>query len=118
MGYYTQFTLKVRNKKNEPLPDAIERGVIAELREEEDYANHALQESGDTENETKWYDCVSDMLSFSARNPDYLFVLEGVGEEFPDVWRAYFLAGKGYKEYADIVYPEWNPAKLKQEVAT
>ena len=51
----------------------------------------------------KWYGHEDDMRKLSKRFPDYLFVLEGEGEE----------AGKMQECRAEIIFPVYDPEKLK-----
>ena len=60
----------------------------------------------------KWYDWNKDMKSFSLSHPDMVIELTGVGEEHPDIWKAYFKNGKSYKEMAKIVYSAFDEGKM------
>ncbi|KKM87692.1 hypothetical protein LCGC14_1266350 [marine sediment metagenome] len=87
MGYYTRFNLKVIGK--------TDINIIDEFRNKCDYAEVALDEDGNADEECKWYDCREDVQEFSKRYPDVLFLLEGKGEDVPDEWRFYARNGKG-----------------------
>lgn len=56
----------------------------------------------------KWYDYDKYMKAFSLLHPNELFELEGVGEEFPDIWKAFYKNGKGYRNIIEIKYPEYD----------
>lgn len=45
--------------------------------------------------------------------PDVIFIVEGIGEEFPDIWKAWTKNGKMYKAYAQIKFPEFSEALLQ-----
>lgn len=59
-----------------------------------------------TEGSGKWYDHDADMLALSKLYPDEVFILRGVGEEFPDVWRTAYKDGKMYNSEPVITFPE------------
>ena len=61
----------------------------------------------------KWYDWPNDMTELSRSYPYILFTLEGVGEESPDLWRAYFKRGKYQVCQAKITFDEFDETKLK-----
>jgi hypothetical protein len=111
MGYYTDYSLKVyfnenishlskeklvEAKANLELVDRIVRDQIHELYP------HALVE------QVKWYDHREDMLRLSKKYPDFVFELEGHGEDEDDHWRLYFHHGQVSGGKAKMVYPE-NP---------
>lgn len=95
MGYYTRHD--VSNNSQE---------VIEALHEVSGY--EYIQDS-----EIKWYDCKKDCEKVSRRFPDQLITVEGVGEEYPDVWVLYAKNGKVYQEDAKIALPEFDETKLK-----
>lgn len=61
----------------------------------------------------KWYDCEENMIELSLLYPNHLFIVNGEGENYDDVWRHYFKDGKGAKYKAEVVFPEFNPNDLK-----
>jgi hypothetical protein len=48
----------------------------------------------------------------SARYPDYLFILEGDGEEYNDLWKAYYWNGKMQFCPARISFDPFDPIAL------
>lgn len=56
--------------------------------------------------EGKWYESEKDMIKLSEAFPDFIFVLEGRGEERPDWWVGTWENGKGSVHYAKIIEPE------------
>jgi hypothetical protein len=61
--------------------------------------------------EVKWYSWESDLKKASLEYPKVLFILDGIGEESPDIWRAWALDGRVERVVASIVAqaPEWVP---------
>lgn len=104
MGYYTYYSLEVIGEDTE--------NVIKELRSENDNAEYAFTESGDSYDSLKWYDYEKDMRSFSTRFPDLIFKLSGEGEEPGDLWIRYFKNGKMQYSKAIITYEPFNEGKL------
>ena len=106
MGYVTFHTLTVMLADNSAEhPDMYE--IIAALRRENENANHALDDEGQTLNEAKWYESSEEMKEFSLKYPHALLVMDGDGEGSDDFWVAYYLNGKeqmcpGRREYDDF----------------
>ena len=46
------------------------------------------------------------MKQISAEFPDYLFILEGEGEEPGDIWKAYYYRGNACTCRAVLTFPE------------
>jgi hypothetical protein len=64
MGYYTCFTLEIKTADNLGThPDDI--AIIAKLRETNEMAEYALDETGYSHNDTKWYDHAEQLREFS-----------------------------------------------------
>ena len=100
MGYETNYSLS----RTENLPSTLE---IAKLicedngyPSEQEYMEHALEYGYGI----KWYKHEEDMIKVSEHWPDVEFVLDGVGEEFPDIWRKTFKNGKINRFRAVISY--------------
>lgn len=106
MGYYTFYSLSIVNNP----PDG--RNLIKELRKENENAAYSIDDSGYTQESTKWYDYDKDMRAFSKKFPAIIFLVEGVGEEQPDMWKAWFMNGKMFRADAVITYPDFNPDLL------
>ena len=116
MGYYTRYTLNVVIPKGFLLygQEPTQHQIISELIHDEQYeAKWALESDGSTRDNTKWYDHDDDMLSFSKRYPEFVFVLTGEGEEPGDLWMAYYKDGKKQTAKARIVYEPFDPTQLK-----
>ncbi|PGO60572.1 hypothetical protein [Priestia megaterium] len=108
MGYCTNFYLEVEEG------DLRINEILESLNEDEfEGLFWAVDEDGDTRDETKWYDHEEDMVRLSLKFPDVVFELRGEGEENDDMWYKYFKNGKIQKCYAKITYDDYDPAKLK-----
>jgi len=108
MGYYTDYELQVVDENNNNVYEPIE--VLLELNED---AKYALYNDGETKDRCKWYDAQPDVLEFSKKYPDLLFVLSGSGDENGDLWKYYAKNGKGYYQEAVIMFPEFDVEKMK-----
>lgn len=104
MGYYTSYSLDIVEGDHE---------LIKELVETNEHAAYAIDVTGDTESECKWYSCEEDLKDFSAKHPDALFKLRGEGEESGDIWEAYFKNGKMQMCPAKIVFDDYDESKLE-----
>lgn len=104
MSYITEFTLTVE-------PESFARDkVFEEYRTDYDLfteRGNKLYATG------SWYDHDIDMLNLSERFPEVLFILDGVGEEYPDIWRAFYMNGKTYHIRApELVWPPFDKENL------
>ena len=61
----------------------------------------------------KWYDCDEELTEVSKLYPNLLIIVEGVGEEYGDIWRLYVHNGKCVRHYAEIVFPPYDKAEFK-----
>jgi hypothetical protein len=102
MGYYTRYTLEIKDNKSNIEDDYY----IYKLRKENTCAGAALNENGDSENAIKWYEWSEDMELFSKSYPDVTFILCGEGEEQGDVWKAIIKNGQIQKLKAKITFEE------------
>ena len=109
MGYYTKYTLHAYNAETrDPITEAeekvIAKRVLVLTGGGRHYAPYYFENV--LSDEMKWYDHEEDMLDLSTEYPHILFVLEGIGEEFPDAWRKWFHNGKYEESCAEITYPK------------
>ena len=109
MGYYTKFELHaVDVETGYPITtmeeDAIAKRLWQLVGGSDRYTPKCIENCLDEE--MKWYDHEADMTALSKEFPNILFVLDGVGEEFPDAWRKWFHNGKFEASYAEVVYPK------------
>lgn len=109
MGYFTRYSLQIddlRTKNNEK--DLDISSIIDSFRKKYENASYALDENGDSDNESKWYEHNKDLVAFSKKNKDILFTLSGIGEENPDLWKLYVINGKSQKAKAVITYDDFS----------
>ncbi len=108
MGYYTKFELHtVDVKTGSPITmmeeDAIAKRLWELIGGSGRYTPKCIENCLDEE--MKWYGHEEDMTTLSKEFPNILFVLEGIGEEFPDAWRKWFYNGTVEASYAEVIYP-------------
>jgi hypothetical protein len=129
MGYYTDYTLTVEVDMNASLnlesnkdqEQAIIKAIYELFPDKYDELRQFVHVDRDTEEaklinssgETmKWYEHEEHMRTLSARCGDILFQLHGVGEE-GDHWIKYFMNGRMQVCVGKMVYPDFDPEKLK-----
>lgn len=103
--------LKETNGKAVKVPVTFET-IMKQLREEVENAGYAMEEDGGAAQEMKWYDYKTDIAEFTKKYPDWLFTLQGEGEESGDLWKCYFVNGKVQVSVPRIVYDEFDPTQL------
>lgn len=113
MGYYTWYELEV----DEPIevtkgPEVDNLVIIKQLRKFSEGARWALDNDGYGSDSTKWYEYDTELKDFSKLYPDYLFTLHGDGEESEDLWKAYYMGGKSFITYVELVYEDFHESKL------
>jgi hypothetical protein len=100
LSYYTRVTFEFSEEP--PRVDEVSTIVRAWLLAQNLYSvEHVLQDfrRGWSEGHTDFSDLVSQdieglMANLSAKYPDILFYVRGMGEEFTDVWLRQFKAGE------------------------
>jgi hypothetical protein len=135
MGYYTDYCLKIEKLKNDtPLSKDKKLLLIKKAKTIEEvqeilninmltpsdvfilFCNHKCSQGYfDKSSNTasgKWYDHEKCMLEFSQLYPNFLFTLEGKGEEDDDIWKKYFVNGMVQIEYAEIQIAPFDESKL------
>lgn len=106
MGYYTNFELSIKGgvslDKYEEIAEALTDISSYEW-------DSSLEYSG-----IKWYNWHHDMIELSKRYPDFIFTLDGDGEESGDIWRYYYKNGKHQADAArmGIIYEPFDESKL------
>lgn len=101
MGYYTYHTLEIVSG------DDHKTDWEEEISKSTDGYDNCFEES------IKWYDCEKDMKRFSKKHPSVTFLINGTGEESPDIWKAYFKDGKMFKTQAQLIFEEYDESKLQ-----
>lgn len=104
MGYYTRHNLEIIKGCT---------GLISELRDSCDDAKYSFGDDGRCEESTKWYSHEEDLISFSKKHPEAIFLLHGEGEENLDVWREYYKNGRVQVCKAIISFDDFNENKLR-----
>jgi hypothetical protein len=101
MGYLSTYNLNVEGEGTSEL--------IAQLRAENENAQFALDDDGNSMDMVKWYESDEDLVAFSAKHPHALFILEMQGEEGE---RACVFAkgGRSYREESGM----WTPDKFDE----
>ena len=122
MGYMTKFDIYTFDTNTrEPIPREQEYDMTYELEQiaygktdREDFEKYGPVSfdawAGD---EMKWYHHEDDMITLSKNHSNVIFIVEGIGEEFPDAWRMWVHNGQMEKSYAEIKYPEPENAAFK-----
>jgi hypothetical protein len=112
MGYFTAYNLLVKDINTGSIADPVD--LIKQLESRYGVCD-VFKDDGTWDNHSKWYDCEKDMTDFSLLYPNYLFELNGIGEDREDIWRAWFLNGKKQKEMATvtITHGSFDMDKLK-----
>ncbi len=88
----------------------VGRAIIAQFREENENAERAFDEDGSSLDFLNWDEFEEDMIALSQQHPDFIFILDGEGQEGSDMWRMYFHNGQVQMCPAVITYPRFNPA--------
>lgn len=107
MGYSTSYELSMQGKE-------VDRDfVIAKLKSITGYSFSDCDEIVNDGVTGKYYDLGKRIIELSTYFKDTVFVLEGIGEEFPDAWRMYAKNGKSVTYKAEITFPEFKEDDLK-----
>jgi len=113
MGYYTNYSLKIKEHVKEEGKSIDLEYVMYQLRKEYEGANYALDADGETNQECKWYESTKDLKAFSKKYPTLLFELKGEGEESGDIWTEYFINGKSQRCKVIMTFEKFDENKLK-----
>ena len=113
MGYYTKYNLIVCHvdRPYMGLSPEEEQKIAQRFYEtiygyRDSYTPRHLEDV--FEEEMKWYDHESDMFTLSKEFSDYIFLLEGEGEEHNDMWRLYAHNGTLEFIHAKITFDRPN----------
>ena len=61
----------------------------------------------------KWYDWEEELKELSKDYPEFMFTVEGSGEDAPDFWICWIINGKSQFERKELMHEPFNPKKLK-----
>ena len=111
MGYYTNYKMTVKDKDGMEIDSSLEPLFDEQVL----YQGKVSIQDVITQNldACKWHDHQEDMLEYSANHPEYLFILDGEGEESGDIWRKFYKDGKSYEWKLEYALPDFDPKKLK-----
>ena len=91
MGYYTDYELNI-------IPPDQDNIIYNELLNTCEAAAYELSNS----QQSTWDTAEQDLKEFSKKYPEHLFVLEGHGQEFDDVWQLHVQDGDVKKFKGEI----------------
>lgn len=117
MGYYTDYKLNVLQKH--PNGHDWATATLLSHSKYNELGNAFAKITGEDEkwfwrlingdaDDCKWYEHDEHMAALSQEFPDFLFLLEGRGEEQGDVWKTYYRNRKIAHYKAELVFPEVN----------
>jgi len=114
MGYYTDYEVEINGFKDQDEAEFFEfkefhkkDGLLNDIK----YSTNIHVESNSVSFELgqwKWYDWKKDLEVLSKRYPLLTFEVRGVGEEFPDIWKARVRNGETEVVKAQIVFPDFE----------
>lgn len=110
MGYCTDYSLSV-SKPNAAGISLLESDLLDEEVERMNVFESGCAYDGWYAN-ARWYDFEKDMFLLSSRFPDFIFCLEGSGEDSGDIWMHYYYNGMVMYDGIEIVHHEFDPKKL------
>jgi hypothetical protein len=117
MGYFTTHKLSLLYGNSDQYDHAELLKDLLLLQQEAQAVSDYDFELHDAEHcimsdSVKWYDCIDHMLDLSKKHPDWLILVEGIGEEQGDVWKAYFKNGKHTVLCPQVVFPDFTESML------
>lgn len=110
MGYYTYYSLSVKNGDEFPIEKQREASLqLAEKLKTREYYEKYIETSFDpfswvSNDSMKWYESKKDMLELSRNFPEAIFVLYGEGEDREDTWRTFYKDGASIYQQAHFYY--------------
>ena len=89
MSYKTKYSLNIKEKKEKEFIKINKNLIDYHYNQiQNNYLHSCLNYKG------TWYDFEGDMLDYSTKYPNLLFIITTIGEDFPDLWRFFFKNGK------------------------
>lgn len=110
MGYYTSFKMVVLENGQEVNEIQFPEFSNVDLDQGSLSISSLIEHTSDS---CKWYDHEEEMIEYSKKFPQLVFILDGDGEEAGDVWREFYKNGKTYRWELEVVRPNFNAKKLK-----
>ncbi len=117
MGYYTDYSLSAQWRGDGEVSEEKIKALNAEVKKMnifDGYDGYGGYNSGWFVS-AKWYDWEDDMLLLSSRFPEFLFTMEGHGEDSDDMWLEYFLGGQVQRGGLEIIRMPFEIHKLTAE---
>lgn len=112
MGYYTRHIMTVINSDGDEIDSS--RVPEFELKVLDGNSTSVQEIISELADSCKWYEHAKDMLELSKTFPEYLFILDGDGEENGDAWREFYKNGRSYRwQLPKIIRPKFEEDKLK-----
>lgn len=124
MGYYTRYTMKIMDTSGDEvfeISDLSDVNDALEYQDEwDDDLTKVLREFNNdydgfyglmSEEDCKWYDHEDAMKILSQKFKQFVFLLNGEGEESGDVWRKYFYNGHVKQVVPEVRWPEFDVEK-------
>ena len=114
MGYYTTFTIKIKNKlekEGHKIYDLKE--AMLEVNEEHKHVFDMSDDEIYSDGGVKWYDYYEDMVKLSKMFPDLVLQVDGEGEETGDIWRTFWKDGKYQEAKRVVTIEEYDENKLE-----
>lgn len=114
MGYYTDYSVRISGFQNQDEAEFFEfkefhkqGGTLHYFRPST--STHVYADAIEFHlSQYKWYEWQTDLEPLSKRYPHLLFEVKGVGEEFPDIWKARIRDGKTEVVQAEITFPDFK----------
>lgn len=115
MGYYTDYSVSISGFKDRDEAEFFEfkeihkvNGMLYDICKSASVRiTHDLTVAFDL-NQWKWYNWQSELEALSKKYPHLLFNIEGVGEEFPDIWKARIRNNVTEVVNAEISFPDFK----------
>lgn len=61
----------------------------------------------------KWYEWQKDLTTLSKEYPEFMFTVDGSGEDCPDFWICWIVNGKAQYEQKALTHAPFDPEKLQ-----
>lgn len=111
MGYYTNYKIDIvkHNSKIDVTDNNFVLTIVSRLTE---ISNYNFTDDI-TLYGVKWYEWEEHMKKLSLEFPSVIFIVDGEGEEYGDLWRAYITDGKVQREHVMFDFLPFDESKLE-----